>query len=521
MNTKPKAKPVQKHVENLQHLENNPTLYQVNTRVWLTELSRELGRQATLDDIPDTVFDGYAEMGFTWLYFLSVWQTGEAGRQISINHPGWKEGFKADIPDLTDDDICGSGFAIKDYALHTSFGKPEALIRLKQRLNERGLKLMLDMVPNHTAIDHHWVESHPEYFVQGDEKSISNAPQNFLRVGEKIFAHGRDPYFDGWPDTLQLNYGNPAFREAMLAEINKIAEFCDGLRCDMAMLVLPDVFSRTWGINIEPFWSKAISSVKEKHPGFAFMAEVYWDREWDLQQQGFDFTYDKRLYDRLRQNEARPVREHFWAAPDYQRRSARFLENHDEPRAAGIFANDQHKAASIITFFSQGLRFLHQGQLEGYRKRVSVHVQRKPEEEIDQDIRNFYRDLLDCLKLPIVHTGDWRLLECTRAWEDNWTSDCFIAFAWKPSENTNSSATGNSMSGSGSAKAEKPVYVIVNYSPNQAQCYVNVSAPAGDTPPGLNNFDIRMSSTPDIKFIELTENGFFVDFPAWGYAVLG
>ena len=284
MNTKSKAKPVGKQLEGLQRLESNPTLYQVNTRVWLTELSRELGRHATLDDIPDKVFDGFAEMGFSWVYFLSVWQTGEAGRQISINHPGWKEGFKADIPDLTDEDICGSGFAITDYALHKSFGSPEALTRLKQRLNERGLKLMLDLVPNHTAIDHHWVKSHPEYFIQGDEQSISSAPQNFLRVGEKIFAHGRDPYFDGWPDTLQLNYGNPAFREAMLAEINKIAEFCDGLRCDMAMLILPDVFSRTWGIDIQHFWSEAISNVKRRYPVFSFMAEVYWDREWDLQE---------------------------------------------------------------------------------------------------------------------------------------------------------------------------------------------------------------------------------------------
>lgn len=485
-------------------LQSNPTLYQVNTRVWLTELSAQLGRRATLDDIPDAVLDSFAEMGFSWIYFLSVWQTGEQGRKISINHPGWKEGFKVDIPDLTDDDICGSGFAITNYALHKSFGKPDALLHLKNRLNQRGLKLMLDLVPNHTAIDHHWVESNPEFFVQGDEESITNAPQNFLRLGESIFAHGRDPYFDGWPDTLQLNYGNPSFRQAMAAEINSIASHCDGLRCDMAMLILPDVFSRTWDIDIEPFWPEVIADVKSKNPGFAFMAEVYWDREWDLQQQGFDFTYDKRLYDRLRQNEAGPVREHLWADHDYQQRSARFLENHDEPRAAGTFARDQHKAASAITFFSQGLRFLHQGQFEGYRKRVSVHVQRKPKEDIDEDLQSFYNQLIDCLKLPVVHNGQWKLLECTRAWQDNWTADCFIAFAWQGREDD----------------SEKPVYVVVNYSPHQAQCFVNISEPGTDAALGLKDFDIRMSSSTDMKFLELTENGFFVDFPAWGYAVL-
>lgn len=482
--------------DQLMVLQTNPALFQVNTRVWLTELSKQLGRQATLDDVPDAALDEMAEQGFAWVYFLSVWQTGEAGRRISINHPGWKDGFKVDIPDLSDDDICGSGFAITDYSLHTNFGKPDALLRLKERINERGMKLMLDLVPNHTAIDHGWVKAHPEFFVQGDEGDIANAPQNFLRVSERIFAHGRDPYFDGWPDTLQLNYSNPAFREAMFAEILKIAGTCDGLRCDMAMLVLPDVFSRTWGIDIEPFWPNAIANTREKHPDFTFMAEVYWDREWDLQQQGFDFTYDKRLYDRLRQNEARPVREHFWAAPDYQKGSARFLENHDEPRAAGTFAADQHKAAAMITFFSEGLRFLHQGQFEGYRKRVSVHVRRKPKEEPDTAVQKFYWQLLDCLKLPAVHNGNWSLLECSQAWDGNWTADCFIAFSWK-------------------YENESTVNIIVNYSGHQSQCYVKT--PEGR---GLKDADIRMSSGADLKFLELTETGFFVDFPPWGYAVL-
>ncbi len=507
MDTKQKIKPSSKTLDQLKVLQKNPTLYQVNTRVWLTELSRELGRPATLDDIPDSAFDKLAEQGIAWVYFLSVWQTGEAGRRISINHPGWKEGFQVDIPDLTDEDICGSGFAVTDYVLHKSFGKPDALLRLKQRLNERGLKLMLDLVPNHTAIDHHWVKSHPEYYVQGDEGSIAYAPQNFLRVGEKIFAHGRDPYFDGWPDTLQLNYGNPAFREAMLAEISKIATSCDGLRCDMAMLILPDVFSRTWAIDVAPFWPEAIANVQKAHPGFTFMAEVYWDREWDLQQQGFEFTYDKRLYDRLRQNDAHTVREHFWAAPDYQQRSARFLENHDEPRAAGVFPADQHKAASVLTFFSQGLRFLHQGQFEGYRKRVSVHLQRKPKEDVDKDIQNFYEELVDCLKLPVVHNGEWKLLECVRAWEDNWTAECFIAFSWTSED---------------SGENKKPVYVVVNYSSHQSQCYVKTSPQGTDSrqAKGLKDFDIRISGSSELKFLELTENGFFVDFPAWGYAVL-
>jgi glycosidase len=183
-----------------------------------------------------------------------------------------------------------------------------------------------------------------------------------------LLAYGRDPYFPGWPDTVQLNYANPALQEAMVGELTKIAGQCDGVRCDMAMLILPDVFERTWGQRAPLFWPKATQRVRERFPHFLLMAEVYWDLEWTLLQQGFDYAYDKRLYDRLREGHARPVREHLHAGLDYQNKLARFLENHDEPRAATAFSAEVHKAAAVITFLSPGLRFFHQGQFEGRTK---------------------------------------------------------------------------------------------------------------------------------------------------------
>jgi glycosidase len=187
--------------------------------------------------------------------------------------------------------------------------------------------------------------------------------------GVRIFAHGRDPFFDGWSDTLQLDYSNPQVQDAMRDILVSIADRADGVRCDMAMLVLPDVFDRTWGRRPEEFWPRAIGRVRGKSPEFLFMAEVYWDLEWRLQQQGFDYTYDKRLYDRLREGAVAPVREHLMAGLDFQDKLARFLENHDEPRAAATFGPGAHEAAAIITYLTPGLRFFHHGQFEGRRVR--------------------------------------------------------------------------------------------------------------------------------------------------------
>ena len=293
---------------------------------------------------------------------------------------------------------------------------------------------MLDFVPNHTALDHPWVEDHPDYYIAGTEIDLAREPRNYIRVkraaGELLLAHGRDPYFPGWPDTLQLDYSNPATQEAMIGELLRIAGQCDGVRCDMAMLVLPEVFERTWGRRAPLFWPNATLRVREQVPHFRFMAEVYWDLEWTMLQQGFDYAYDKRLYDRLREGHARPVREHLHAGLDYQSKLARFLENHDEPRAAATFAPGMHEAAAIISFLSPGLRFFHQGQFEGRTKRISPHLVRAPLEPVDEALRSFYDALLKVLRHPAVRDGKWRLLECTPAWDGNWTSDCFIAWSW-------------------------------------------------------------------------------------------
>jgi hypothetical protein len=480
-----------------------PSLYQINTRVWLTELSRKLGRPATLDDIPDTELDSLAKMGFDWVWLLSVWQTGLAGQQVSRTNPEWRKEFQETLLDLHEEDISGSGFAITGYSVHQKLGGDTALKRLRERLHKRGLRLLLDFVPNHMGLDHPWIENHPEYFISGTELDLARAPMNYTwikrKMGDLLIAYGRDPYFSGWPDTLQLNYGNPDTQKAMIGELKKIADQCDGVRCDMAMLVLPDIFERTWGIQAESFWPKATQSVREKFPDFCFMAEVYWDMEWTLQQQGFDYTYDKRLYDRLRDGHTRPVREHFLAGLDYQDKMARFLENHDEPRAASAFQPGIHEAAAVITFLSPGLRFFHQGQFEGRKKRISPHLCRGPIESVDKKLEQFYDRLLAVLRRPIVRDGQWQLLECTPAWDGNWTADCFFTFAWQ---------------GSNGAR----LVVAVNYASNQSQCKVRL--PFNDLVGSQWRFKDELSSDIfDRDGNDLQLNGLFLDMSPWQAAL--
>jgi hypothetical protein len=480
-----------------------PSLYQVNTRVWLTEISGLLKRKATLDDIPDTSLDDFVQKGFDWIWFLSVWTTGDQGQKISRAHCGWRKEFEETLSDLKEEDIAGSGFAITDYHVHPALGGDEALHRLRERMQKRGLKLMLDFVPNHIGPDHAWVKDHPEYFVQGTQSDLERSPQNYFKSSRKhadlIFAYGRDPYFDGWPDTVQLDYSNTATIDVMQQELLRISGQCDGLRCDMAMLILPDVFEKTWGRKAHSFWPEAIHAVRNQHPDFCFLAEVYWDMEWTLQQQGFDYAYDKRLYDRLCEGHAKPVREHFLAGLDYQAKLARFLENHDEPRAAATFELKKHEAAAVITFLSPGLRFFHQGQFEGNAKRISPHLVRAPHEPSDIELQNFYTSLLAVLQMPLFRNGKWQLLECTPAWEGNSSWESFVAFAWE---------------GEDRALA----LVVINYAPHDSQCYLKM-------PPVEKAFgqwqlhDVMNEVTYDRNGNELLTKGLYLGMKPWQHHV--
>ncbi len=486
-----------------------PSLYEVNTRVRLGEAEA----RATLDDLPDAFLDEVARLGFDILWTLGVWQTGPAGQHVARSLPELRREYRRVLPDFREEDVPGSPFAVQSYTVHADFGGDAALARLRERLRQRGVRLLLDLVPNHTALDHPWVQEHPEYYVRGGEADLAGAPHNWCRLptgrGPAVLAHGRDPYFPGWTDTLQINYRHAGARAAMVAELERIAERCDGVRCDMAMLLLPDVFRRTWGESArpadgtaavdEPFWPQAIAAVRRRHPEFVFIAEAYWGLEWVLLQQGFDYAYDKRLYDRLRAGQAGPVRDHLKADLDFQRRCVRFLENHDEPRAAASFPPEMHRAAAVLTYLVPGLRFFHEGQLEGRRARVPVQLGRRPAEPVDEALREFYGRLLDCLKRPAVRDGRWRPCACRAAWDGNPTWERFLAFTWE--------------GGPG-----RRLLVAVNYGPTQGQCYVEPVLP------DLRGRDFLLRDLLGPAEYrrggdELAARGLYLDVPAWGHHV--
>ncbi|HEY1906234.1 MAG TPA: alpha-amylase family glycosyl hydrolase [Myxococcaceae bacterium] len=411
-----------------------PAIYQINTWAWLDALRRKNGTSVDLSTVPERAWDAIASLGFDAVWLMGVWERSPAGIEISMRNPGLLEDFRRALPDFSAEDNVGSPYCVRRYVIDPHLGGPKGLAAAREALRRRGLRLILDFVPNHVAPDHPWVAAHPDFFVRGNADDARSDPASFVEIGVTVFARGRDPYFPAWPDVLQLNAFEPGLRRAAIETIAQIAEQCDGIRCDMAMLMMNAVFERTWGARAgarpdAEYWTTTVRAIKAKHREFRFIAEAYWDLEWELQQQGFDFCYDKKLYDRMEHADAESVRLHLLADGSYQDRMVRFIENHDEPRAAATFEPGKARAAAVAVLTLPGARLLHEGQIEGARVRLPVFLGHRPVEPADDDLVAFYGRLLRATRADAFRNGAWRLCERS-GWPDNQSCQNILSWCW-------------------------------------------------------------------------------------------
>ena len=387
-----------------------PLIYEINTWAWLDSLSRAKGKTVTLASVPAREWDELAAWGFDAVWLMGVWERSPRSVEIARTHAGLLDEYNRALPDFTPDDVVGSPYSVHRYEVDARLGGRKGLASARRALSKRGMRLILDFVPNHTANDHPWIDEYPEHYVPG-------------------LPHGRDPYFPPWTDTTQLNAASPSYRRAAIDTLRDIAGQADGVRCDMAMLLVSAVFERTWGTRPDPeFWPELIEGARAAAPDLLLLAETYWDMEWELLQQGFDFCYGKRLYDRLVNGAAGSVREHLTEDVDYQRRLVRFIENHDERRAASVFAPDQNRAVALVQATLPGARLYHEGQLTGAQVKLPVQLGRRPQEPPDVSLCDFYKKLLPAARENC--SGQWQLCDID-GWPDNQSCRNFVAWTWR------------------------------------------------------------------------------------------
>jgi glycosidase len=377
-------------------------LYEINTRIYCHRF----------DDVTQNQLIDLSELGFDALWFMGIWQISEGAKRISR---------------VISEEFSGSPFAVPSYTINRTLGGKSGFTSLVDRAHIAGLSVFVDFVPNHMAIDSPWIDERPDFFIRSNPRvRPQSTSEFFLHPSGELIAFGRDPYFPPWHDTSQLDYTAEGLRSRMTEVLKWISSVADGVRCDMAMLVLRDFIRQQWYPAASEhwfkekmpgeFWDRALSDVKLVKPDFYFLAESYWDKERELLNLGFDLAYEKRLYDGLARRDlglllgrlSRPLADLC--------RSLYFIENHDEPRAASIFNREENLAAAALILSLPGSVLVHDGQLEGKRERLPVQrLKPQTQEPPDEMLRTGYRNLLRATRTNIFKHGSFHLFDTDNA----------------------------------------------------------------------------------------------------------
>lgn len=482
----------------------NPHIYEINTRVWLRRFDSE-SRQATLSDVPLEYWKQLSDSGIHFIWLMGIWKTCDSLIDRCCFQESLVTSYNKALKDWHKEDIIGSPYAVDDYEINPAIGTSDELKQLRLTLNQLGMKLILDFIPNHFSADSKVKKNNPEVFLQCKEEFLLQEPHTFFRSKfhkDIIFAHGRDPFFPAWTDTVQVNYFSNEARNFMIKKLEQISSIADGVRCDMAMLVMNNVFNNTWrGVIDEEkfpypkdeFWKLAIENIKKNTPDFIFIAEAYWNLEWDLQQLGFDYTYDKRLLDRLKDGTPKTVVDHLKAELEFQEKSMRFIENHDEDRAITSLGFERSLAAAIIISTTIGMRLFNDGQYEGKRIKLPLQLGREPKEHINQATLKFYEKLNKITISEVFHNGKWELLEALKVWEKNYSSENIIAYTWTLNSDHR--------------------LIVVNYSSSISQCRLKLDVK--NFPDEFKIFDLLNNKEYIRSSEEVYHLGLFIELAGW------
>jgi glycosidase len=302
--------------------------------------------RAVEEKLPDI-----AELGANTLWLMPIHPIGEKERKGSE----------------------GSPYAVRDFrAVHPALGTREDLAALADAAHARGIKVLLDLVPDHSAWDHPAVETHPDRYMRDDQ--------------------GRPrPPVPAWADVVQFDYSVPAVRQEMSEVMRYWPRACgvDGYRVDVAGMVPGD------------FWREAIPVLRQAHTGIVMLAEAVGP---DYHEQGFDLSYDMGLRDLLVQvaRGERPASElgrHVEHVRDTYRAGAlllRYTENHDIDRAALAFGRRASRTAAAFVCSLPGVPLIYAGQEWGIAERPDLFEKDVvPWNEGDPGVRAFYRRLLE------------------------------------------------------------------------------------------------------------------------------
>jgi len=347
------------------------------------------------------------ELGVDILWFMPVFPIGSLNRKASqtvladeIKNPEERHKY------------LGSYYAIKDFMeINPEYGTKEEFRQLVKKIHDMGMHVILDIAVNHTAWDHAWIKTHPEYYTR-IEKGKTPWNQEWMKQHPEYYKFLEDlgmtypiyPNETDWWDTADLNYENDSLRKEMQRIFNYwIVDFdIDGYRCDVAGWVPTD------------FWEDIRQELDKVKPVF-MLAEA---EQPEHHTRAFDMSYAWELhhiYNSIAKGEknANDLMKYFNKQDTvYPNDSYRmnFITNHDENSWKGTESQrlgDATNTMAVLSYTLPGMPLIYSGQEVGMKKMLRFFEKDTIPWNVASSLPDFYKKLNHLKKVnPSLWNGN-------------------------------------------------------------------------------------------------------------------
>ncbi|MEO0185140.1 MAG: alpha-amylase family glycosyl hydrolase, partial [candidate division WOR-3 bacterium] len=427
-----------------------------HTYVWLYQLSKKYNREIrNLNEIPDEELRLLSDWGFNALWLIGIWERSKASAKIKR--------------------LCGnpeaiaSAYSVYDYIIARELGGDEAFNDLKRRALGYNIRIAVDMVPNHTAIDSKWIREHPDWFIQRDNPpffnyqfsgpDLSDDPKIGIYLEDGYYRrtdaavvfklverstgrtryiyHGNDGTSTPWNDTAQLNFLMSEVREAVIQKIIDIARKSPIIRLDAAMTLTKKHYHRLWfpepgkGGDIpsrteysmthsqfnkvfpKEFWRQVVDRISLEASDTLLLAEAFWLMEgYFVRNLGMHRVYNSAFMNMLKMEQNKEYHQVLKNVLDYNpeilRRFVNFMSNPDELTAVQQFGkDDKYFGVCIMMATMPGLCMFGHGQIEGFQEKYGMEYQRSYwDEKIDEYlVKRHEQEIFPILKKRHLFSG--------------------------------------------------------------------------------------------------------------------
>lgn len=413
-----------------------PKMKLVNTRVFLTKMEKKYGHEVRLTELPEEEWDVLLNGDFEYVYLMGIYKPSKRAHEIALQY---QSQYRSALTDMTEEDVVASPFAISEYepSQRIALDWQDFDEHVRDRLNRRKVKVVLDWILYDMADDSPLVIQRPDLFIQASDERVLSLPDKSIQFEDIIdsqgahhnVAHAGGPGEMPWIDKVQLDLSQKEALDYKLEQIIELSKHCDALRIDMAKLGFPWVIEEKWKwlysreaieeIKRNPPWNYILAGLLNQKPHYETIGELYDDNEiYAAFEAGFSASYDEKTLLLFRDVARRKKRAidmipHLrWLTEFTDHQLVEYSENHDTVRVKKSLGKEASIVLAAINCATpRTIHMIQEGQEEGCEVQLPMQLKRSPDEVPDKELQAIYQRLYRIRNSIVFQQGTHHIIE--------------------------------------------------------------------------------------------------------------